>query len=115
MTTRTLQDLATAVMQDLAIIDAMDSPTAEDRAFIELRYTEALEELRDDGLVWWDATAIPLAVFPAVVGYMSVAVSEAFGKARSVPVDVELEAAKRRIRRRVSKATTGEQTSFTDY
>lgn len=115
MTTRTITDLATAVMTDLGILDSRQSPAAEDRAYIESRYTEALEELRDDGLVWWDAGAIPLAVFPGVVGYVMVLVSEAFGKPRQVPLDVELEMAKRRIRRRVAKPTAGEQTSFMDY
>lgn len=115
MATRTTTDLATAVMLDLGLIEANETPAAADRAFIVLRYTEGLEELRDEGLVWWEANAIPLAVFPGVVGYVAVLVSEGFGKPRQVPMDVEIEAAKRRIRRRVAKATSGEQTSFTDY
>lgn len=115
MTTRTIQDLATAVMQDLALIDATESPSANDRTFIETNYREALEELRDDGLVWWEANAIPLAVFPGMVGYMGVLLSEAFGKPRSVPLNVELEEAKKRIRRRVARRSTGEQTQFSDY
>lgn len=115
MTTRTIQDLAKAVMQDLGLINATEDPAAADRDFIETNYMEALEELRDDGLVWWEANAIPLAVFQGVVSYVGIIVSEGFGKARTIPVDVELEAAKRRIRRRVAKPTTGEQTTFSDY
>jgi len=115
MTARTIVDLTAAVMLDLALINANETPSATDHAFIAASYAEALEELRDDGLCWWDANAIPLAVFPAVVSFMSISVSEAFGKPRQVPVDVELEAARKRIRRRIAKPTTGEQTSFSDY
>ena len=38
------------------------------------RTLEALEELRDDGLVWWAANAIPLAIFPGIVAYMALIV-----------------------------------------
>lgn len=115
MATRTINDLCQAVMEDLGLIDASDTPAATDKAFIERRYREGLEELREDGLVWWDTTAIPYAVFLPVVGYVSILVSEAFGLPRQIPMDTELEAAKLRIRRRVAKRSAGEQTEFNDY
>ena len=115
MATRTVTDLATSGMLDLGLLNATETPSATDRDFIATSYAEALEELRDEGLVWWEAGAIPLAVFPALTSYMAITVSEGFGKPRQVPVDVELEAARRRIRRRIAKPTSGEQTSFTDY
>jgi len=115
MATRTITELAKAVMDDLGLLEASENPTAAERSYIERRYREGLEELRDDGLVWWDAEAIPYAVFLGVVGFVSVLVSESFGTPRRVPMDVDLEAAKMRIRRRVAKNTSGEQTAYTDF
>jgi hypothetical protein len=115
MSTRTITDLARAVMEDLGLLAAGETLAQTDWDYVNRRYREGLEELRDDGLVWWEANAIPFVVFPGVVGYVSVLVSEGFGIPRTIPMDTDIEAAKRRIRRRVAKASTGEQTSFTDY
>jgi hypothetical protein len=115
MATRTQQDLATAVLQDLRLIAAEETPSAADRAYVINRYTEALEELRDDGLVWWDANAIPYAVFPAVVYYVGLVVSPGFGISINGNIDDALEGAKRRLRRRVAKRSTGEATELSDY
>lgn len=115
MATRTQQDLATAVLRDLHLIAAEDDPSAADKAYVIQRYTEALEELRDDGLVWWDANAIPYAVFPGVVFYMAIVIASGFGLGINGNVDDALESAKRRIRRRVSKRSTGEAIEISDY
>jgi hypothetical protein len=115
MTTRTITDLATAVMEDLGVLDATASPSAEDRDLISRRYAEGLEELRDDGLVWWEANAIPYAVFLPVVSYVALLVRKPFFPELPPPSDPELDAAKLRIRRRIARRSTGEQTAFNDY
>ena len=74
-----------------------------------------LRKLRDDGLVWWDANAIPYAVFPAVVYYVGLVVSPGFGISINGNIDDALEGAKRRLRRRVAKRSTGEATELSDY
>ena len=66
MSTKTSEQLATAVMRKLGLIDRMKEPTAaEQRDIIDL-YEDKLEELGEDR-VYWTTDAIPRAVFGAMV------------------------------------------------
>lgn len=97
------------------MISGTETPNAADQQYILRRYVEALEELRDDGLVYWEANAIPAEVFLAVVYFMGLVVSSGFNKPTPPDLDAALEAAKRRIRRRISKRSTGEATMLSEY
>lgn len=109
MTTRTASDLATAIMRDLSLIDALEEPAAEDREYIVQRYANILEEMRDDLLVTWEADAIPYDTFEAVVGLMRIVIGPAFGIPGLIGEDMNnaLEGAKKRIRRRSMKRSSG--------
>lgn len=112
MTTRTQSDLADAVMRDLGLLDAHETASAEDRAFIVGRYQNILEEIRDDELVTWDADAIPYDVFEGMVGLMRIIVGPGYGIPGLVGEDLNqlLDGAKRRLRKRSMKRSSGQPT-----
>lgn len=73
---RSKSDLATDVLRKLGVLDALHSASAEDAAHVEARYDDKLEELRDQGLVYWSHTSrtsedIPNAIFGALVNIMA--------------------------------------------
>lgn len=111
MTTRTQADLARAVMEDLSLLDAGESPSAADADYITRRYTEIFAEMIDDRLTYWAPDAIPLEAFNAVTGLMCVVCGNAFGKPQSPagePLNDAIEAAKRRVRKFVVKPASGQ-------
>ncbi|CAN1724437.1 protein of unknown function [Hyphomicrobium sp. 1Nfss2.1] len=112
MATRTQADLASAVMEDLALINTGDGedPSAADRAMITRRYQNMLAEMRDENIVYWSDDAIPYEAFEAVVGLMSLIVGPSFGKpklAEGEDFNNALDGAKRRLRKRVVKPASG--------
>lgn len=117
MTTRTMIELAKAVMLDLGLIDASADPSAEDSAYVRARYQDLMAELRDDRLVYWEDDAIPREAFEAVVKLMGLTVGTAFGLAYPSGNDFEreLEVAKRRLRRRVVKRSADVDLPVTDF
>lgn len=64
---KTPEDLATAVMRRLGMIDPNKQPTASEQAIILDHYYNKLEELQADDLVYWPTAQIPRAVFEALV------------------------------------------------
>ncbi len=114
--TRTQQDLAVAVMETMGALGAGEEPSARDQAFILKRYGDLLEELRDERLVYWEANEIPKEVFLAVVNVLVLLTQGAFGLPSPVGEDMDdvLEGCKRRIRKRVVKPKSGEQTNDWD-
>lgn len=64
---RSKADLATAVLQLLGVLDATESPSAEDGAYVEARYDDLREELIDKGQAYWPSTTRTTAEIPAVV------------------------------------------------
>lgn len=66
-TTKTLPQLATAVMRRLGMIDPNKEPTASEQAIIIDHYYNKLEELRPEDLIYWPEDAIPRAAFEAMV------------------------------------------------
>ena len=64
---RTKADLSTATLQLLAVLDATESPAAEDAAYVEARYDDLRDELVDKGLAYWPNTNRTTAEIPAVV------------------------------------------------
>ncbi len=84
-TTRTKQQLATAVMRRLALTDVNKEPTANERAHIEAVYDEVLEDLSQQDKVYWISDSIPIGVFNAIVRIVAEEVCPTFG----VPVPTE--------------------------
>lgn len=115
-TTRTANELARAVMEDLGLIEANESPSAEDNSMIKRRYSNILEEMRDEKTVYWDDDAIPYEAFEAMVGLMRLVVGPSFGVPGLVGEDLNnaMDGAKRRIKKRVVKPASGEPTRV-DY
>lgn len=115
-TARTGNELAKAVMEDLGLLEANESPSAEDNAMIKRRYSNILEEMRDEKTVYWEDDAIPYEAFEAMVGLMRLVVGPSFGVPGLVGEDLNnaMEGAKRRLRKRVAKPASGEPTAV-DY
>lgn len=114
--TRTKMQLAIAVMEDLALLNPGETPAAADTSMIIRRYENLLEELRDEQTVYWDENAIPNETFEALVNVVALMVMGAFGKARPFgdQMNSELEAAKRRIKRRVVKPASNTNAGIYD-
>jgi len=106
--TRTQSELAKIVLRDvLAVIDATETPNAEDDAAVDAAYADRLEELRDLGLAYWSANAIPNVVLRPLADLVGSTIAPAFG----LPRAPELEAnALRALRRHMAKAASGEPT-----
>jgi hypothetical protein len=64
---RSKADLATATLQLIGVLDATESPSAEDGAYVENRYDDLREELVDKGQAYWPSTTRTTAEIPAVV------------------------------------------------
>lgn len=65
--TKTPEQLATAVMRKLGIIDVTKEPTAIEQAVIIDIYNDKIEELFPRDKVFWDSDLIPRQVFGAMV------------------------------------------------
>lgn len=115
--TRSVGELITETMRDLGLLSQRQDPSEDDAAFIRKRYEDVLEELRDEDLVYWQDDAIPKEAFLAMVKYLGLEVGGAFGLPGFNVVDLNTAqiAAKKRIRRRVSKPTSGEPVTVEDF
>lgn len=109
MVTRSLSDLTLAVMQDLGVIDAMDSPSASDHALVRGRYEALFSNLREESLAYWEEAAIPLVVFQPVTDLVALHCGAAFGRPKVSIAEIEATetSIKRRIRRHTHKLTSG--------
>lgn len=108
-TTRTQQELATAVMESLGLIDPGEAPDAADKSSIIRRYGNLLEEMRDEQTLYWEADEIPNETFEALVNVVGLTVMGSFGLPTPIGDDMNkaLELAKKRIRKRVVKPASG--------
>jgi hypothetical protein len=77
--TKTPEELATAVMRKLGMIDPNKQPTAAEQSMILDLYYDKMEELRGKDLVYWTETAIPRAVFGAMVRIVAEEFAPALG------------------------------------
>lgn len=108
---RTRQELATSVMQEMGLLDAMGTPTAEDANLIKKVYDDKLEHWRDEELVYWEADEIPNAIFIAIRDCMMLEVGGSFGQ----PSTAEEKQARedlllKRLRRHMARKPTGTRT-----
>ena len=116
-TVRTRLDLITAVLQDWNLCAQGESPSASDAAYVGGKYDNLLEELRDDGLVYWTSNAIPYEVFEAIIQWVGIHIAKGYG----FPVpsgeqwNMYLDAIRRRIRRRTQKRTSQLPTPYENF
>lgn len=108
MSTKTTTELATAVLRHLSVIDAVESPSAEDLSFIEELYADKFEELNDMELTYWAPDEVPQPIFLAIRDLIA---NEARGNyGEPMGVDAK-EAAEiiilKRIRRHMAQRSSG--------
>lgn len=114
MSDKTTTELADAVLYDLNVADAEETPDAVDRAFVIARYTSKFAELAAPGLelTYWTITAIPEPIFMTVVELMKNEVRETYGE----PNPPEQKEGRemmilKRLRRHVSRPASGLRTT----
>lgn len=78
-------DLAEAVLRQMGVCDAQETPDSLDVTFVQDAYSKKLEELNGPGLelVYWTAEQIPPQVFLVLRDLMILEVQGAFGQ----PID----------------------------
>lgn len=110
---RTVDELGEAVLREIGVIDAVETPDSDDLDYIEERYIEKWHELTAHGmeLTYWTATSIPVAVFLTMRDLMMNEVRGAFGE----PMAPEDKAARevvilKSLRRHVSRQPSGHAT-----
>lgn len=77
---KTPEELATAVMRRLGMIDANKQPTASEQAIIIDHYYNKMEELRAEDLVYWPESQIPRAAFEALIRVIAQQFSTTLGQ-----------------------------------
>lgn len=77
--TKTIQDLATRVLQELQIVSATEEPTAHDAAFVREEYLAAVQELEYVGAAAWAEDAIPDVVFRPLARYLASRLAAPYG------------------------------------
>lgn len=77
---KTPTDLAIAVMQDLRVLSAEETPSAADLADIKARYYDIVEELEYIGVLAIDPDAIPEAYFRPLAGVVAARCAAMFGR-----------------------------------
>jgi hypothetical protein len=88
---KTATELADAVLRELGVVDAEETPDTVDRTYVSGVYTDKYEELLGTGreLAYWPEEEIPEAIFLAMRNLLMLEVQGAYGE----PVDpVEKEA-----------------------
>lgn len=99
---KTTDDLVEKVLQLLLVTDPLEQISTEDNSAVTSQYTTSLEDLRDQGLVYWTASAIPEAIFDALARYVAFQIAPAYGV--SLPVDFK-QSALARLRQHNAKNT----------
>lgn len=79
--TKTVTQLATAVLRELGAVDAAETPDSEDITYVESVYRDKWEELSAHGteLTYWPYDTIPNPVFLVLRDLVMLEVMGAFG------------------------------------
>lgn len=117
MATRSTQQMATDVMLDLGLIEASQSPSATDADYIKRRYADLMEELRDDLICYWPDNAIPVVVYERIIKLVGLSVGGAFGlpMPSGRAFEVEMQAAKNRVRKHTALRSSGLSQAVDDF
>lgn len=107
---KTRADLAEAVLRELGVIDAVETPASEDRDYVIAAYDLKYQELAAPGLelAYWAPDEIPAAVFLTLKDMVANEVRSAFGEvfppeeknAREMDI-------LKRLRRHIGRAQSG--------
>ena len=106
---RTTQQLATAVLEEMGALDALSTPSAEDAALIKRVYADKHEMLFDRNLAYWPLAEIPNSIFLIVRDLVMNECSGAFGR----PVTPEDKVSRETIILRRLRAHMGRESSGT--
>ena len=123
---RTKRELVSAALQELRILGAGESPSAEDFALVSDHYEDLRAELVDKGLTYWTNTSsetaeIPNVIFRPLSRVLASRVADAFGKQQPTTTDDNGEPASslavgmRDLRRHIAQRPSGEQTWSSSY
>lgn len=80
MVTRTSDELAKRVLQNLRVLDALETPRAEDNALVKERYADVYEWLVDEDLAFWPENQIPGGAMDGLTRLVADVCAEAFDK-----------------------------------
>ena len=113
--TKTTTELAEAVLRELGVFDATESPETIDQTFVVAAYGDKYAELQDRELAYWSQTAIPTTIFLTVRDLTINEVRGAFGEPMSA-MDKENQEIiiLRQLRRHTQVRASGHATQ-TDY
>lgn len=110
---KTTTQLADAVLRELGVVDAEETPDTVDRTYVTDRYSEKYAELTAPGqdLTYWPVAAIPDPVFLTLRDLMMNEVRGAFGEPMA-PEDKEAREViiLKRLRRHIARPTSGLRT-----
>lgn len=116
MATKTRAELATRVLMDLGYVAAGETPDAADQQWVLDRWSDAAEELRTRGLVYWPDDAIPLSMLEPLTQYCKLIVGTSFGiPALYESLDTALKMVETRVRKQQAKETAGEPVESTYF
>lgn len=106
----TTTQLADAVLREMAVVDASETPDTADRTYVTDTYTALWEELASHGteLAYWSPTVIPNAVFLVLRDLLVLECQGAFG--RPLPPaekDARRAVIERRLRKHVQVQRSG--------
>lgn len=114
----TTTQLADAVLRELAVADASETPDTADRTLVTDTYAAWWEENAAHGneLVYWPAAEIPPPVFLIVRDMMVLECMGAFGRPMS-PADkqAQKDVIERRLRRHVQMKSSGNPVQATYF
>jgi hypothetical protein len=79
-TPKTLADLAKEAFLELRVVRIDGTPTPEQRAASDRKYTGVYEELAVQGLAFWDSAEIPVSVFLPLARLVAQELAPGLGK-----------------------------------
>lgn len=113
--TSTVDDLVTAVLRKMTVIDATELPDTEDSTFVTSAYDRKFDQMVDQKLAYWSRAEIPNEIFSAVRDLIVNEVKEAYGDAMTAAEkETEEMVLLRPIRRHVNRPSSGHNT-VSDY
>lgn len=78
--TRTSDELAKRVLQELRVVDALETPDAADNQLVKERYQDVYEWLADEDLAFWPSAQIPGGAMEGLTILVADVCAAAFGK-----------------------------------
>jgi hypothetical protein len=107
--TVTMSEFVREAMNARQLLAPGEDPSSRDRDLIVKRYRWLLEEMRDERITYWAEDTIPYEAMLALVEVVMLACQSSFGFPSPTGRDMDdaIRGAKRRIRARVVKPSSG--------